>query len=67
VFSKSARACFGYFRRHACPVQQEFWAKLYPDAAFELVVSSDTPEHVDHLRAALDETRRVQQPGGATS
>jgi SAM-dependent methyltransferase len=36
----------------------------YPDAAFDLVLSSDTLEHVHDFRAALAETRRVLQPGG---
>lgn len=36
----------------------------YPDAAFDLVLSSDTLEHVQDFRVALAETRRVLQPGG---
>ncbi|BBZ69200.1 class I SAM-dependent methyltransferase [Mycobacterium paraseoulense] len=36
----------------------------YPDAAFDLVLSSDTLEHVHDFRAALAETRRVLRPGG---
>ncbi len=36
----------------------------YPDAAFDLVLSSDTLEHVQDFRAALAETRRVLRPGG---
>ncbi|MGH3556280.1 MAG: class I SAM-dependent methyltransferase [Mycobacterium sp.] len=36
----------------------------YPDAAFDLVLSSDTLEHVHDFRAALAETWRVLRPGG---
>lgn len=36
----------------------------YPDAAFDLVLSSDTLEHVPDFRTALAETRRVLRPGG---
>lgn len=36
----------------------------YPDAAFDIVMSSDTLEHVQDFRAALAETRRVLRPGG---
>jgi SAM-dependent methyltransferase len=36
----------------------------YPDAAFELVVTSETLEHVPDLAAALAEIRRVLVPGG---
>jgi SAM-dependent methyltransferase len=36
----------------------------YSDAAFDLVLSSDTLEHVSDFRAALAETRRVLRPGG---
>jgi SAM-dependent methyltransferase len=36
----------------------------YPDASFDLVLSSDTLEHVPDFRAALRETRRILRPGG---
>lgn len=36
----------------------------YPDAAFDIILSSDTLEHVPDFRAALSETRRVLRPGG---
>ena len=36
----------------------------YADASFDIVLSSDTLEHVPDFRAALAETRRVLRPGG---
>jgi SAM-dependent methyltransferase len=36
----------------------------YPDAAFDLVLTSETLEHVPDLDAALGELRRVLVPGG---
>ena len=36
----------------------------YPDDSFDLVLSSDTLEHVPDFRAALSETHRVLRPGG---
>jgi len=36
----------------------------YPDESFDLVLSSDTLEHVPDFRVALTETRRVLRPGG---
>jgi len=36
----------------------------YSDESFDLVLSSDTLEHVEDFRAALRESRRVLRPGG---
>jgi SAM-dependent methyltransferase len=36
----------------------------YPDASFDLVLTSETLEHVPNLDAALTEIRRVLAPGG---
>jgi SAM-dependent methyltransferase len=36
----------------------------YPDASFDLVLTSETLEHVPDLGAALSEIRRVLVPGG---
>ncbi|SAL13853.1 ubiquinone/menaquinone biosynthesis methyltransferase [Caballeronia udeis] len=37
----------------------------YPDATFDLVIHSDTLEHVENPVHALQECRRVLKPGGA--
>jgi len=46
-------------------VRSEDLARLtYADASFDVVLTSETLEHVPHLDAALDEIRRVLAPGG---
>ena len=47
-------------------VPSEDLTKLsYADAQFDLVITSDTLEHVPDIDAALGETRRVLKPGGS--
>jgi Methyltransferase domain len=46
-------------------VRSEDLARLtYPDASFDVVLTSETLEHVSDLAAALHEIRRVLVPGG---
>ena len=59
------------FREGAAPgavrdgVRHEDLTRLtFPDAAFDLVITSETLEHVADLAAALAEIRRVLAPGG---
>lgn len=44
--------------------QEDVMALSYPDASFDLVLTSDTLEHVPDWQRALRETRRVLRPGG---
>ena len=44
--------------------EEDMTALSYADASFDLVLSSDTLEHVADFRLALRETRRVLRPGG---
>ena len=43
---------------------EDLMALTYADASFDLVVTSDTLEHVPDVQAALGEIRRVLKPGG---
>ncbi|WP_332118234.1 class I SAM-dependent methyltransferase [Azorhizobium caulinodans] len=52
----------GYVRGNFPEVNME--ALPYPAAAFDLVVHSDTLEHVPHPLRGLEECRRVLRPGG---
>ena len=65
------RLAFSEYRETAGPgetvhgVRNEDISRLtYPDESFDLVLTSDTLEHVPDYRAALRETRRVLRPGG---
>lgn len=44
---------------------EDLMALSYPDASFDLVVTSDTLEHVPDVEAALREIRRVLKPAGS--
>ncbi len=44
--------------------EEDLMKLSYPDASFDLVLTSDTLEHVPDPRLALRETRRVLRPGG---
>ena len=44
--------------------EQDIQALTYPDASFDLVLTSETLEHIPDFRQALTETRRVLRPGG---
>jgi SAM-dependent methyltransferase len=44
---------------------QDLTALTYKDASFDMVVTSDTLEHVPDIDRALAEIRRVLKPGGA--
>ena len=44
--------------------EQDIQALTYPDASFDLLLTSETLEHVPDFCRALAETRRVLRPGG---
>lgn len=44
--------------------EEDIQALTYPDASFDLLLTSETLEHVADFRRALAETRRVLRPGG---
>ena len=46
---------------------EDLTALTYADGSFDLVLTSETLEHVPDLAAALGEIRRVLAPGGGTS
>ena len=44
--------------------QEDVQALSWPDGSYDLVLTSETLEHVPDLHRALDEIRRVLRPGG---
>ncbi|MDQ3690374.1 MAG: class I SAM-dependent methyltransferase [Chloroflexota bacterium] len=44
--------------------QEDLQALSFPDRSFDLVITSDTLEHVPDWRAGLRETQRILRPGG---
>lgn len=44
--------------------EQDIQALSYPDASFDLLLTSETLEHVSDFQRALSETRRVLRAGG---
>ena len=50
--------------RSAHVPSQDLMNLSYPDASFDLVITSDTLEHVPDIDRALRETLRVLRPGG---
>ncbi len=73
---KLRRECPGYLASQFFPGQplgaevqgfrnENLEALTYPDASFDLTVSLDVMEHVNHPDAALREIARTLKPGGA--
>jgi SAM-dependent methyltransferase len=54
-----------YGSRHPAVSSEDLCALSYADASFDLVVTSDTLEHVPDVDAALREILRVLKPGAA--
>ena len=71
VLGRLPRHAYSEFRECLAPgevlegVRSEDLGRLtYPDESFDLVLTSETLEHVPDLEAALREVRRVLVPGG---
>jgi len=73
---KLARECAGYVPTHYFPGEkggsmvrgfrcEDLMAQTFPDAAFDLVVTSDVFEHIPNAEAASREIMRTLKPGGA--
>jgi SAM-dependent methyltransferase len=73
---KLRRECAGYVSSHFFPAvargqihaghrSEDLEAQTFPDAAFDLVVTSDVFEHVLNPAAAFREVARTLAPGGA--
>ena len=52
------------YSEYGTKTQQDIEALTYKDNSFDLVLHSETIEHVDNPRQALDECRRVLKPDG---
>jgi SAM-dependent methyltransferase len=63
--ARCPKLCYSEFGSTSPEVPSEDLNQLsYGDAAFDLVVTSDTLEHVPEIDRALREIRRVLKPGG---
>ena len=62
---KTAHLCYSEFGSKVPEVPDENLMKLsYPDSKFDLVITSETLEHVPDVDVALKEIYRVLKPGG---